>query len=59
MKIFIINKSNLNPIPAEVLQNQGGVKLTPRYKSHVRCPNMTNDKSLESSYALQLESAKN
>ena len=48
--IFIINKPNLNPIPAGVLQNQdtlggGGFKLTPRYKSHVRCSNMTSDKS--------------
>ena len=47
-----------NPIPAGVLKNQdmlgwGGVNLT-----HVLCPNMTNDTSLESSCALLLESAK-
>ena len=44
-------KNNLfNPIPAGVLENQD--------KSHVCCPNMTNDTSLESSCALLLESAK-
>ena len=52
----------VNPIPAEVLENQdmlgGGVNLTPPSKSHVYCPNMTNDTSLESSCALLLESAK-
>ena len=51
----------LNPIPAGVLENQdtlGGVNLTPPSKSHVLCPNMTNDTSLESSCALLLESAK-
>ena len=45
-----------NPIPAGVLENQdmlGGGNLT-----HVLCPNMTNDTSLESSCALLLESAK-
>ena len=42
-----------NPIPAVVLENQD----TPS-KSHVLCPNMTNDTSLESSCALLLESAK-
>ena len=37
----------------------GGVNLTPTpSKSHVWCPNMTNDTSLESSCALLLESAK-
>ena len=36
----------------------GGVNLTPPSKSHVWCPNMTNDTSLESSCALLLESAK-
>ena len=36
----------------------GGVKLTPLSKSHVLCPNVTNDTSLESSCALLLESAK-
>jgi len=36
----------------------GGVNLTPPSKSHVLCPNMTNDTSLESSCALLLESAK-
>ena len=35
-----------------------GVNLTPPSKSHVLCPNMTNDTSLESSCALLLESAK-
>ena len=51
-----------NPIPAGVLENQdmlGGVNLSPApSKSHVLCPNMTNDTSLESSCALLLESAK-
>ena len=50
-----------NPIPAGVLENQdmmGGGNLTPPSKSHVLCLNMTNDTSLESSYALLLESAK-
>ena len=36
----------------------GGVNLAPPSKSHVLCPNMTNDTSLESSCALLLESAK-
>jgi len=52
-----------NPIPAGVLENQdmlgGGANFTPPPKSHVLCPNMTNDTSLESSCALLLESAKN
>ena len=54
-KILLINQ--INPIPAGVLENQdmlGG----PPSKSHVLCPNMTNDTSLESSCALLLESAK-
>ena len=54
--------STLNPIPAGVLENQdmlGGVNLNPPpSKSHVLCPNMTNDTSLESSCALLLDSAK-
>ena len=36
----------------------GGQFDPPPSKSHVWCPNMTNDTSLESSYALLLESAK-
>ena len=36
----------------------GGVNLNPPSKSHVLCPNMTNDTSLESSCALLLEYAK-
>ena len=49
----------LNPFPAGVLENQDMlVKLTPPSKSHVLCPNMTNDTSLESSCALILEPAK-
>ena len=46
-------------IPAGVLENQDmlGGGSTPS-KSHVLCPNMTNDTSLESSCALLLESAK-
>ena len=53
----------INPIPAGVHENQdtlarGGVNLTPPSKSHVVCPNMTNDTSLESSCALLLEYAK-
>ena len=50
-----------NPIPAGVLENQdtlGGGQFEPPTKSHVLCPNMTNDTSLESSCALLLESAK-
>ena len=49
-----------NPISAGVIENQdmqGGGSILPS-KSHVWCPNMTNDTSLESSCAL-LESAKN
>ena len=53
---------DLNPIPAGVLENQdmleGGQFDPPPSKSHVLCPNMTNDTSLESSCALLLESAK-
>ena len=49
-----------NTIPAWVLENQlGGGQFDPPSKSHVLCPNMTNDTSLESSCALLLESAKN
>ena len=52
----------INPIPARVLENQdtlgGGQFDPPPFKSHVLCPNMTNDTSLESSCALLLESAK-
>ncbi len=50
-----------NPIPARVLENKdtlGGGQFDPPSKSHVLCPNMTNDTSLESSCALLLESAK-
>ena len=51
-----------NPIPAGVLGNQdmlgGGSQFDPLSKSHVLCPNMTNDTSLESSCALLLESEK-
>ena len=52
---------SINPIPAGVLENQDTLegRLTPLSKSHVRCPNMTNDTSLESSCALLLEIAKN
>jgi hypothetical protein len=46
----------INPIPAGVLENQD--MRPPPSKSHVLCPNMTNDASLESSCALLLESAK-
>ena len=56
------NKNTLNPIPAGVLENQemlGGGQFDPPSKSHVLCPNMTNDTSLESSCALLLESVKN
>ena len=51
----------VNPIPAEVLENQdmlGGSIWPPPSKSHVWCLNMTNDTSLERSCALLLESAK-
>ena len=57
-----LNHKLINPIPAGVLENQnmlGGVNLTSPSKSHILCPNMTNDTSLESSCALLLESAKN
>ena len=50
-----------NPIPAGVLENQdmlGRGQFDPPSKSHVLCPNMTNDTSLESSCVLLLESAK-
>ena len=51
----------INPIPAGVLENQdtlgGGQFDPPPSKSHVLCPNMTNDTSLESSCALLLESS--
>ena len=47
-------KQSINSIPAGVLENQD----TPGGGSHVLCPNMTNDTSLESSCALLLESAK-
>ena len=59
-KILLINQ--INPIPAGVLENQdmlrGGQFDPPPSKSHVWCPNMTNDTSLERSCALLLESAK-
>ena len=51
----------LNPISVGVLENQDtlrGGQFDPPSKSHVLCPNMTNDTSLESSCALLLESAK-
>jgi len=49
-----------NPIPAGVLENQDmlGAIWPPPSKTHVLCPNMTNDTSLESSCALLFESAK-
>ena len=51
----------INPIPAGVLENQdmlqGGGSIS-QSKSHVWCPNMKNNTSLESSCALLLESAK-
>ena len=37
----------------------GGGGVAPPSKCHVWCPNMTNNSSLESSYSLLLESAKN
>ena len=40
----------IDPIPAGVFENPS--------KSHVLCPNMTNDTSLESSCALLFEYAK-
>ena len=63
MKKLQFEKVSVNPIPAGVLENQdilgGGQFDPPPSKSHVLCPNMTNDTSLESSCALLLESAKN
>ena len=53
--------SHFNPISAGVLENQdmlGGGQFDTPSKSHVWCPNITNDTSLESSCALLLESAK-
>ena len=50
-------KIGFNPIPVGVLENQDQIDPPPS-KSHVWCPNMTNDTSLESSCALLLESAK-
>ena len=54
--------SLFNPISAGVLENQdmlgGGINFDPPSKSHVLCPNMTNDTSLESTCALLLESRK-
>ena len=47
---YYYSAASINPIPAGVLENPS--------KSHVLCPNMTNDTSLESSCALLLESAK-
>ena len=61
MKIHALIRKWFNPIPAGVLENQdmlGGGQFEPPSKSHVLCPNMTNDTSLESSCALLLESAK-
>ena len=55
------NSPVFNPIPAGVLKNQdmlGGSIWPPPSKSHVLCPNMTNNTSLESFCALLLESAK-
>jgi len=54
-EVFKNSWIDVNPIPAGVLENQ--VNLNPPSKSHVVCPNMTNDTSLESSCALLLESA--
>jgi len=57
----LTNDIIFNPIPAGVLENQdtlGGGQFDPPSKSHVLCPNMTIDTSLESSCALLLESAK-
>ena len=54
--------TTFNPIPAGVLENQdtlgGGSIWPPPSKSHVWCPKMTNDTSLESSCTLLLEFAK-
>ena len=55
--IFILTLSPQGYLKTRI--RWGGVNLTPPSKSHVLCPNMTNDKSLESSCALLLESAKN
>ena len=54
---------SVNPISAGVLENQdilggGQFDSPPPSKSHVWCPNVTNDSLLESSCALLLESAK-
>ena len=49
-------------ISAGILEYQdmlgGGGQFYPPSKSHVWCPNMTNDTSLESSCAVLLESAR-
>jgi len=44
--LIVVLFSPLNPIPAGVLENQdmlGGGQFDPPSKSHVLCPNMTND----------------
>jgi len=58
--IYSFKKIKFNPIPAGVLEKQdtlGGGQFDPPSKSHVLCPNMTNDTSF-AHFALLLESAK-
>ena len=56
MNIFLLTLSLLWYLKTRI---RWGVNLTPPpSKSHVWCPNMTNDTSLKSSCALLLESAK-
>ena len=59
-KLWAFCQLLLKPVSAGVLENQdmrGGGQFEPPSKSHVWCPNMTNDTSLESSCAQLLESA--
>ena len=55
---FLLTLSLLGYLKTRICWGGGQTDLPPS-KSHVLCPNMTNDTSLESSCALLLESAKN
>ena len=56
--MLVLLHSSLTLSHAGVGYAGGGGQFDPPSKSHVLCPNMTNDTSLESSCALLLESAK-
>ena len=57
-KCDTLTLSLLGYLKTRICNGQGGNLTPPPSKSHVWCPNMTNDTSLESSCALLLESAK-